>query len=70
MGIFINRLVSSASLTETEVQNWFRENGITINDWSRENGFSPALVYAILKGRRKCLRGQSFLIAKTLGLKP
>lgn len=38
--------------------------------WSVDRGFSPALVYAILKGERKCLRGQSFKIAVALGMRP
>lgn len=33
-------------------------------------GFTPALVHVVLKGERKCLRGQSFKIAVALGLRP
>lgn len=47
----------------------FNELGISVVDWARERGFSPDLVYAVLAGRRKCLRGQSFRIAKELGMK-
>ncbi len=35
-----------------------------------EKGFTPALVYSVLKGERKCLRGQSFKIAVALGIRP
>lgn len=57
------------TLTSDDVQKWFRNNGLNINHWALEQGFTPALVYAILQGRRKCLRGQSHSIAVALGLK-
>jgi gp16 family phage-associated protein len=47
----------------------FRANGVAVVDWARLHGFSAALVYAVLRGERKCLRGQSFEIAKALGIK-
>lgn len=47
----------------------FRSNGVAIAEWAKSNGFSPALVYAVLRGERKCLRGQSHEIAKALGMK-
>jgi gp16 family phage-associated protein len=47
----------------------FRERGISVMDWARERGFSPHLVYAVLAGSRKCLRGQSYRIAQELGMK-
>ncbi len=47
----------------------FLEQGLAVTDWALERGFSPHLVYAILAGRRKCLRGQSYQIAKELGMK-
>jgi len=46
-----------------------RRNGITVADWARERGFGPQLVYAVLTGRRQCVRGQSHDIAIALGLK-
>ncbi len=46
-----------------------REQGVTIKEWAEDRGFSPALVYSVLSGQRKCLRGQSHRIAKALGLK-
>lgn len=58
------------SLTADQAQQWFRSNGLQINTWALEKGFTPALVYAVLQGKRKCLRGQSYLIAVALGLKP
>lgn len=47
----------------------FHELGLTIVDWARERQFSIRLVYSILRGERKCLRGQSYQIAKELGMK-
>jgi gp16 family phage-associated protein len=59
----------SKTLTADEAQKWFRNNGLNISSWALEQGFTPALVYAVLQGRRKCLRGQSHQIAVALGLK-
>jgi gp16 family phage-associated protein len=47
----------------------FRADGVAVVDWARSRGFSAALVYSVLRGERKCLRGQSFQIAKALGMK-
>ena len=55
--------------TPEQVQAWFHENGISVADWSAQHGFSSALVYAVMKGNRKCLRGESHRIAVMLGLK-
>lgn len=52
-----------------EAQQWFRDRGKTVVDWAIERGFNPTLVYTVLQGRRKCLRGQSFRIAVALKLK-
>lgn len=60
---------SPALLTTDEVQAWFRGKGLTVSEWAIERGFNPTLVYSILSGKRKCLRGQSFRIAVALRLK-
>lgn len=52
-----------------EVRATFAENGISIAEWAREEGFSTALVYQVIEGKRRCLRGQSHQIAVALGLK-
>lgn len=70
MDISLKPSGSKTTLTPCQVQNWFRSNGININDWSLRQGFTPALVYAVLQGKRKCLRGQSHSIAVALGIKP
>jgi gp16 family phage-associated protein len=61
--------MQEALRTPTQVQTWFRESGVSVVDWAARNGFSPALVYAVIKGRRKCLRGESHDIAVALGMK-
>lgn len=47
----------------------FRQQGINLAEWAREKGFNPQLVYLVVRGDRKCLRGQSYNIAKELGMK-
>lgn len=47
----------------------FDESGIPVAEWARARGFSASLVYQVLEGKRKCLRGQSHRIAVALGLK-
>lgn len=47
----------------------FEESGIPVAEWARARGFSTGLVYQVLDGKRKCLRGQSHQIAVALGLK-
>lgn len=47
----------------------FHKVGVSIVDWAREREFNIRLVYSILRGQRKCLRGESHRIAKELGMK-
>lgn len=47
----------------------FEASGLSVAEWARRKGFSTGLVYQVLEGRRKCLRGQSHQIAVALGLK-
>lgn len=47
----------------------FQASGIPVAEWARAQGFSTNLVYQVLEGRRKCVRGQSHQIAVALGLK-
>lgn len=53
-----------------EVREELEENGISISEWARATGYSPALVSQVLSGRLKCRRGQAHRIAVELGLKP
>jgi gp16 family phage-associated protein len=50
-------------------REWFTRTGKCVNEWARENGFSPGLVYEVLSGKRRCLRGQSHRIAVLLKIK-
>lgn len=47
----------------------FHRSGKSVVAWARENGFTVNLVYEVLNGKRKCLRGQSHRIAVKLGIK-
>lgn len=51
------------------VRSIFAKSGIPIAEWARAEGFSTALVYQVIEGNRKCMRGQSHQIAVALGLK-
>jgi gp16 family phage-associated protein len=44
-------------------------HGLTVRDWARANGFSEMLVYAVLSGKNKASRGESYKIAIAIGLK-
>jgi gp16 family phage-associated protein len=54
------------SLNANNIQDAFRAQGITISDWAKKRGHNPQLVYMILRGERKCMRGKSFQIAQEL----
>lgn len=60
---------ASRPLSPAEVKSQFRHRGTSVSTWADERGFPRALVYAVLNGRRKCLRGTSHDIAVALGLK-
>ena len=47
----------------------FFDHGISIAQWAREHGVPAALVYSILRGERRCTRGECHKIAVALGLK-
>lgn len=47
----------------------FHRAGKSVLSWATEHGFNANMVYDILKGNRKCLRGQSHRIAVRLGIK-
>jgi len=60
-----------AERVSAEQRAWksFREQGINVKAWAADRGFNPGLVYSVLRGERKCLRGQSHDVAVALGLK-
>ena len=47
----------------------FLYRGESVKDWAKSHNFNPEIVYSVLRGQRKCLRGQSLKIAKELGMK-
>lgn len=56
-------------LTPDQVKQQFHSHGLSIRDWAAARGFSESLVYAVLAGKNKASRGQSFRIAVALGLR-
>lgn len=55
--------------TPEQVKQQFALHGLSIREWAAARGFSESLVYAVLRGKNKALRGQSFQIAVALGIK-
>lgn len=53
----------------SEVWEDLRQQGQSAREWALQHGFEPTLVYSVLSGSRKCLRGKSHEVAKALGLK-
>ncbi len=59
-----------AILTTEQARENFDRNGISIAEFCRQHNIpSASLVYEILKGRKRCLRGTSHNIAVLLGMK-
>ena len=55
--------------TPDEVRAELKRQGVSISRWAISNGFSTNLVFEVLAGRKKCIRGQAHNIAVKLGLK-
>jgi|SRR5579871_6175514 len=55
--------------TPREVREEFARRGLSISSWARQNGYSAPLVYQVLSGKNRGMRGQSHDIAVQLGLK-
>lgn len=51
------------------VRQGFIDRGEAVSTWARQHKFSLSMVYAVLGGRQKCLRGEGHRIAIALGLK-
>lgn len=62
-------LTRDTVVTPQEAYQRFLADGESIAAWAVKNGFNPSLVYLVLLGKRKCLRGQSHKIAIRLGIK-
>ena len=66
----LDRIPVPAKLQNPVVaRSLFEASGLSVAEWARRKGFSTGLVYQVLDGQRKCLRGQSHQIAVALGLK-
>lgn len=48
----------------------FALHGVSIRQWAQTHGYPVQLVYQVLAGRKRCMRGKSHAIAVRLGLKP
>lgn len=51
------------------VREDFFTRGEAISTWAKRHEFSQSMVYAVLGGRQKCLRGEGHKVAIALGLK-
>ena len=51
------------------IKREFARRGVSISQWARAHGYSSQLVYQVLAGRKRCIRGQCHEIAVRLGLK-
>lgn len=51
------------------IRQEFARRGVSISAWARAHGYSTQLVYQVLAGRKRCVRGQCHEIAVRLGLK-
>lgn len=65
----MNNPISTPNRLNLDIGKDFRAHGINLAAWAREKGFNQQLVYLVARGERKCLRGQSHIIAKELGMK-
>lgn len=55
--------------TAPEAKEWLAYQGISAAEFCREHSLPTSLVYEILNGRKRCLRGMSHNIAVLLGMK-
>lgn len=55
--------------TTDNFKTWLEENGLSIADWARTNGFNVRTVYAVLNGELKAKRGIGHKIAVAAGIK-
>ena len=62
-------MTAIALRTPREARDWLLRHGIPVSDWARANGFEPTVVFSLLNGRTRGLRGQAHFAAIALGLK-
>lgn len=56
-------------ISTDQAKSLFEAQGLSVAEWSRSWGFKTALVYRVLRGEAKCMRGESHEIALALGIK-
>ena len=59
----------AALRTAADARAELQRQGVSITQWAIANKFSPNLVFEVLGGRKKCIRGQAHDIAIRLGIK-
>lgn len=55
--------------TPEEVRAEFKRKGVSIASWATANNLSVNMVFEVLSGRKKGIRGQAHKVAVLLGLK-
>lgn len=55
--------------THDEAKDWLAYQGISAAEFCRMHNLPTSLVYEIINGRKRCLRGMSHNIAVLLGMK-
>lgn len=55
--------------TPEEVRSEFKRKGVSIASWATANNLNVNMVFEVLSGRKKGIRGQAHKIAVMLGLK-
>lgn len=55
--------------TPAEARAEFAHKGLSIAAWARAHGVGRSLVYEVLAGRKKCIRGDAHKVAVLLGMK-
>ncbi|MBI1175672.1 MAG: DNA-binding protein [Sideroxydans sp.] len=56
-------------MSSDQVKRRFRQQGITVTQWARDNGYTRNEVYRVLNGQAKAYYGKAHEIAVKLGLK-
>lgn len=53
-----------------EAREWFLVNGISLGEWADHHNVERSVLYSVLSGKSRCIRGESHRVAVLLGLKP
>lgn len=55
--------------TPAQAKAWLDEQGMSVQQFARNNNLDPAITYQVLSGIKKGLRGKSHACAVSLGIK-